>query len=355
MEFVKLELPEKHIFKGKEFPVALQLNRNEASHSEVLKYLSEKAKDGYFNKLLEDHGAIVLRNLGNSDIDSLTDYIKVIGWDSGDEFFDQNGTVAQRTEINQYLSTANEGPSSRMLYQHNEFSRFKKFPKKLFFACNEFSAEGGETPIVHGGEYFEDIYGKEPELVKELAQKGLYMQQVWPLTTENKTSWSDKFTFGRNVNKEVDSLEQQKKKAEEIVIDSVSDDYYFDEGDDLVVHQHTQPIRVYKRADGESYPCFFNSIANFHGDKKYALEGHGKTASLQFDKDSTDIPMDFLDKILESSVSKAYNHKWQTGDLAIVDNYQVSHGRLPWNGGRKILVSMWDIKEKQPFEPWVPA
>jgi hypothetical protein len=33
----------------------------------------------------------------------------------------------------------------------------------------------------------------------------------------------------------------------------------------------------------------------------------------------------------------------EPGDLVLVDNYQVSHGRDPWfDGERVILVSMWD-------------
>lgn len=32
----------------------------------------------------------------------------------------------------------------------------------------------------------------------------------------------------------------------------------------------------------------------------------------------------------------------EEGDLLLVDNFQVSHGREPWEGERRILVSMWD-------------
>jgi alpha-ketoglutarate-dependent taurine dioxygenase len=38
--------------------------------------------------------------------------------------------------------------------------------------------------------------------------------------------------------------------------------------------------------------------------------------------------------------------KTQPGDIALVDNYQVSHARAPWTkGDRKILVSMWDTQD----------
>lgn len=32
----------------------------------------------------------------------------------------------------------------------------------------------------------------------------------------------------------------------------------------------------------------------------------------------------------------------EEGDLLLCDNFQVSHGREPWEGERVILVSMWE-------------
>jgi alpha-ketoglutarate-dependent taurine dioxygenase len=35
----------------------------------------------------------------------------------------------------------------------------------------------------------------------------------------------------------------------------------------------------------------------------------------------------------------------EPGDLVMVDNYQVQHGRYPWfDGERKIVVAMWDTE-----------
>ena len=353
MKFEKIALPDSQVFNGREFPVALRLVKDPATQpAAVHEFLKEKAKSGYFNKLLEDHGAIIFQNLGGSDPDSFAQFIKIIGIYSGDEFFEQNGTVAQRTEINDVLSTANEGPSSRTLYQHNEFSRFIKYPKKLFFACSEFDAEGGETPLVHGGKLFNDVFEKDPDFISLLSKKGLYLRQTWPLVSNNKTSWSDRFCFGRDLDLEKDSLEVKKQKAEKLVAETVSKDYEWDQKDNLVVHQHTSPIRIYKRTDGESFPTFFNSIATFYGDMKYSHDGHKKTDALKFDSDQDDMSKEALDNILESSINISYKHKWVKGDLALVDNYQVSHGRLPWEGHRKILVSMWDTPSKDEFEVW---
>lgn len=351
LEFEKIDLENKHVFQGNDFPIAFKLKVPSESVKKTLLFLKERAEEGYFNDLLSKHGAVVLRNLGGSDADILAQYIKTISINSGDEFFVQKGSVAQRTEINEILTTANEGLPSRIIFQHNEFSRFIKYPTKLFFVCSKINGEGGETPIVHGGEFFNDVFKKEPEFTKELAKKGLYMEQIWPLDTSNNTSWSDKFCFGKDIDKNRDDIEQQKTIAGKLAEVTVSADYEWDTNNNFVVHQHTKAIRIYKPRQGKEFPCFFNSIATFYGNFKHGMGGHKKTTSIKFD-DGKDISTQYLDTILQSSIELAYSHKWVQGDIVIIDNYQVSHGRLPWKGERKILVSMWDTPNKDEFLPW---
>ena len=58
---------------------------------------------------------------------------------------------------------------------------------------------------------------------------------------------------------------------------------------------------------------------------------------------SPPIPEEYLHRNCEISKDIMVVVKTQPGDLALVDNYQVMHGRAPWSkADRKILVSMWD-------------
>lgn len=356
MELEKLDLVNVHVFHENEFPAAFNIvNAKRNSLLEKLAFLKERASKGLFNDLLSKHGAVLLRGLDVLDPDSLAEIIKTIGSNSHAVFFEQNGSTAQRTEINSVLSTANEGPATRVLYQHNEFSRFFSYPSILFFVCTKFNAEGGETPLVHGGEYFERLFKEYPEEIKKLAKKGLYFEQTWPLVTDNNTSWSDRFCFGRHLNKESEDIEEQKKKAEVLVKSKVSTEFEWDSENNLVVHQRTDPIRLYEPSLGdELYPVFFNSIATYYADIKYNLSGHRKTKPLKYN-DGEIIPEAFLDAVLEASVDLSFKHEWREGDVVIIDNYQVSHGREPWrNGERKVLVSMWDKAEKSEYKVWSP-
>lgn len=144
---------------------------------------------------------------------SISKFIKIIGYRSGDVPFVQNGSTAQRTRITDVLTTANEGPGDLDIYRHNEFSLSKMFPSKLFFACREYTAKGGETPIVHGAEIFNDIQKKDPEFISSLSKRCLLFEQTWNYDNSEGLNWTDKYAFGRLL-KEDDSLEEKKQKAE---------------------------------------------------------------------------------------------------------------------------------------------
>lgn len=354
----KIELPEKHIFNGNDFPIAFEVIHDVDEDGKsynvdaTVNFLEVTSRKGFFKDLLKKHGAVVLRNARKLDAETLSKYITAIGINSGDQPFEQNGSTAKRTEITEVLSTANEGPPNVRIHQHNEFSRFVKYPTKLFFVCAAYNGEGGETPIVHGGEFFQKINEKAPNFIEELSRRGLYMEQVWPLKSNNNTHWSYKFCFGRRIDPNDTDFERQKEQAKKLAKEIASPDCEFTPENDLLIRQFTEPIRIYRNGDGEEFPCFFNSLTTFYAYTKHRVGDYSKTHSICYN-DGGEIPVTYLDLVLETSLEIAYNHQWNEGDIVIVDNYMVSHGRLPWKGERRILVSMWDEVDKPEYIPWL--
>ncbi|GMG56164.1 unnamed protein product [Ambrosiozyma monospora] len=147
--FQKINNPKARTFKGNEFPISYILEQSElqgtssslsssSSSDSILELLKRKAKSGFFTDALRHNGAILLRNLGTTDPELISKYIKVIAKHSDLQPFEQNGTVAQRHDVTDVLTTANEGSPSNRIYQHNEFSRFTDYPTTLFFVCVKF-------------------------------------------------------------------------------------------------------------------------------------------------------------------------------------------------------------------------
>lgn len=357
----KISLENAHIVNGNEFPVAYRIDADDEFLKDtdaVAALLKKYADEKVFSASLTKSGALVIRNTGTTDPEILSKYIEAIGSGSGDEFFEQHGTTAQRTEITKLLSTANEGPSSDIIYQHNEYSRFTLYPTRLFFVCTQYGpgTKGGETPIVHGAEFFNHLKEYTPELLKRIAKDGIYYEQTWFKTTNNNTSWGDYFCFGDKITTD-DSLEDAKGKAAEAVKKFVSEDFHWTEHDDLVVGQHTQPIRIHEDpTTHEKYPTVFSSVATYYYYASVTKSYSTPTKPLLYDNGTgEEIDTTQLAKLLQISEDIAYKHSWEEGDIAIVDNYQVSHGRCPWSDGpRKILVSMWDTPGKDEYQVWTP-
>jgi alpha-ketoglutarate-dependent taurine dioxygenase len=59
--------------------------------------------------------------------------------------------------------------------------------------------------------------------------------------------------------------------------------------------------------------------------------------------DGSAIESSVLDEIRETYNSTAVAFPWQRGDILMVDNFLVSHGREPFVGPRKILVALAEL------------
>ena len=56
--------------------------------------------------------------------------------------------------------------------------------------------------------------------------------------------------------------------------------------------------------------------------------------------DGTAIPLEYLETIRAVSKSQLVLFDWRQGDLLMVDNMLVAHGRMSFKGPRRILVAM---------------
>ena len=55
--------------------------------------------------------------------------------------------------------------------------------------------------------------------------------------------------------------------------------------------------------------------------------------------DNTEIPIDYLDTVTSVVTDNTHSFKWEDGDVLLIDNALLSHGRMPYTGERKVLVS----------------
>ena len=75
------------------------------------------------------------------------------------------------------------------------------------------------------------------------------------------------------------------------------------------------------------------------------------TARSRNDQIALDSRMWLRDEIAELTESHAADLEWQRGDLALLDNHRVQHGRRPFGGRRQILVAFGARAPTTPLTP----
>jgi alpha-ketoglutarate-dependent taurine dioxygenase len=277
-------------------------------------------------KLLE-HGAILFRNFGVYSTDDFQSFIqKTYG-----QLLEYTYRSTPRTQVSGRVYTSTEYPSDMSIPMHNENSYSRNWAMKLFFLCVTAAEEQGETPIADSRRLYEEI---DPEIRRKFVEKKvMYVRN-----------------YGRDIDLPWENVFQTTSKAEVEDFCRKSDiSFEWLGGDRLRTRQICQSIAQHPRT-GEM--VWFNQANLFHVS---SLPPEVKDALLSnFGEENLPRNAYFGDgEKIESSVIEHINatyenvtvaFPWQRGDVLMLDNMLIAHGRNPFKGQRKIVVAM-----TQPF------
>jgi hypothetical protein len=88
---------------------------------------------------------------------------------------------------------------------------------------------------------------------------------------------------------------------------------------------------------------FFNQlIAAYRGWKDERNEPHNNI----FFGDGSTIPIKDMKIVIKLADQLTFDLEWETGDIALIDNYLVMHGRRPYKGDRRVLASLASVNKK---------
>ncbi|KAK1625371.1 hypothetical protein BDP81DRAFT_355838 [Colletotrichum phormii] len=353
VELETFQVPGARTYFGHALPYGLQVKSNGAtSHTppvtESAAALRALGESGKLQDLLEKHGAVLIRGAGNASAETFSQLVGAAEKGRGSYPHVQIGLAGKRTPLADNVWTANEGSPSTRFYQHNEYSRYTRFPSNIHFYCVKKATKGGATPIASSANVFEKVQAEIPELVKEIRKRGLGMKMVFRAPGNeakvNQFNWAGEHSFGQKLTAEDDEA-TTKQKVERQVRKLTSDFKWNDDGS-LELTQHIPGIR---RLPSSGRPIWFNGLVGRHGITRDigALDPphigrDGMTYLPSVYGDNTEIPQRLLDKLVDVIDEEEISLVLEEGDLLLVDNFQVSHGREPWEGDRQILVSMWD-------------
>lgn len=269
--------------------------------------------------LLASSGAVLFRGFDVPDAFAFDG--AVTAYDGANFPYSESLSNAVRVNITPRVFTANEAPPETSIYLHHEMAQTPIYPSTLFFYCEIQPGGGGATPLCRSDWLLNRLEAERPALVASFAAKGVRYSHTMPgeddAASGQGRSWRS-------------TLGAEDKPAAEARLSELG--YSFEwqtDGAIRVTSARLDAIRTLP--DGRR--SFFNQLIA-------AYRGWADAAkSVSFGDGSLIDPAD-MTVAIELADELSYDMEWQAGDVAIVDNYAVMHGRRPFTGKRRILVSL---------------
>jgi len=272
---------------------------------------------------LAQSGAVLFRGFNVPDAHALDDAIQAYG-EHGFSYADSLSN-AVRVNITPRVFTANEAPPDVSIFLHHEMAQTPLYPAKLFFYCEIAPGEGGATPLCRSDILYERLMETAPETAAKFEREGVRYTNVMPPAPDPDSgqgrSWRD--TLGA----------ADKPAAEK----RLSDLGYSFEWLPVDVLKATTPVLDAVRLLPDGRKVFFNQlIAAFRGWKD-ARNDPSKSVTFG---DGSPIDLAVMQDAIQIADDLSYDLNWQAGDVALLDNFIVMHGRRPYKGKRRVLASL---------------
>ena len=272
---------------------------------------------------LAQSGAVVFRNFGLASDADFDRFIQAFDWPNFT--YAESLSNAVRRNRTERVFTANEAQPEVSIYLHHEMAQTPIYPSRLFFFCEQPAERGGATPICRSDWLLERLAALAPAFVTDCAAKGVRYSQTMPadddLASGQGRSWRG-------------TLSAESKAAAETKLAQLGYAWQWQTDDALSVTTPVLPA-VRELADGSR--SFFNQlIAAFFGWQDARNDGR-KAITLG---DGGALNIDAMQTAVALAEELTVDLQWQQGDVALVDNYRVMHGRRPFEGERRVLASL---------------
>ncbi len=317
-------------------PLVILPERDEGSPERLIDWWN--GLGNWIDERLHEHGALLFRGFGIDSEAVLQDLVRAVGSEAAN-YFDGN---SPRTKVSSGVYTSTEYPAEYFISMHNELSYSNQWPARAFFCCATPPQEGGETPLVDSRRLLREL---PAELTEEFRDKGVtYIRNLHGGRGYGR-SWMETFeTTERTV------VEEHASRSG-MAVD------WLDDGS--VRLRNTRPGTARHPVTGDE--VWFNQADQFHPSTNapdvyqamLALFKGREDRMPQFVTfgDGSEISVEALETIRDTTRRLLVLEPWQRGDLVLADNMLVAHGRMPFKGPRKVLVSLADfIRAEEGFE-----
>ncbi|WP_405559972.1 TauD/TfdA family dioxygenase [Streptomyces canus] len=233
-----------------------------------------------------------------------------------------------RTKVGDNVYTSTEYPPEYAISMHNELSYAHSWPSRLLFSCVRPAASGGATPLLDSALWLEQL----DERIREAFSGGLCYRQYLHGGRGFGKSWQATF--------ETDDPAQVEK-----LLGATGASWEWTASDALRI-SHVRPSTIQHPGTGEE--VWFNQADQWHAaslgeetmrDLASIVPADELPQSVTF-ADGSPIPDEYVLAVRDQGLALAVDVAWQQGDVLLIDNVAVAHGRRPFSGSRRVLVAM---------------
>lgn len=272
---------------------------------------------------LVEHGAVLLRGLRGADEPAgLASVMRVVAG----EPLEYRERSSPRRELGGRVYTSTEYPADQEIPLHNESSYAATFPAVIGFSCAEAPATGGETPLSDCRRVLERLSAATRD---RFARDGvLYVRR---------------HGIGIGLDWRVVVGTDDRDEAEHRLRAAGYETAWH--GDRLETRRVGLAIARHASRASEAW---FNHAALFHVSalpesvaRALVTEfGESGLPNQAYHGDGEPISTAMLDEIRRAYRDETVAVRWCRGDVLLVDNLSVAHGRAAYRGDRRIMVAM---------------
>jgi hypothetical protein len=317
----EISLPGQQSYAGQKFPLALAWRGATDDWPAALAWLGEHRRE--LDAQATRHGALLFRGFPAASPEDFDAFIRA--FDYRNFMYEDSLSNAVRVVRTERVFSANEAPPDVTIFFHHEMAQTPIFPSRLFFYCERAAAEGGATPICRSDVLLEQLREKCPKFVADCEAKGLKYTNVMPPSNDPNSgmgrSWQSTLR--------AETREQAEARLRDL-------NYSWEWLTDGCLRATTPVLPAVKQTP-DARKVFFNQlIAAFKGWKD-ARNDPSKAITFG---DGTPLDAAAVHTAAALADEIAFDVPWQPGDVVLVDNYIVMHGRRSFTGTRKVWASL---------------
>ena len=284
-----------------------------------------KANLEAINENLDRHGGILFRGFKVNDQSDFEHFLDAIGL-MRMQYLEG---ATPRHELGNHIYTSTQFPAEHAIALHNELSYVLTWPMKVAFFCLEPAEIGGETPIADVRKVFWNI-------APEIRQR--FIDANWMLVR----NFGDGFSLPwQKVFHTNDKMEVERYCRDGGI------EWEWKDRMRLRTRQVRPATAIHPRTNET---LWFNHIAFWHCSSLDAKTremlvseyGESELPYNTYYGGGTAIEDSVIQEIRRAYDAETVRFAWQRSDVLLLDNMLVAHGRGPYVGSRKVIVSMGD-------------